>query len=159
MVSPRDKNILTMPERAGELIGIVIVVLIAAFFAYHLSGKTGFMTSDFGLTGILLLFGSIVMSIVSSGARAIMGRKDKSRPFELASALYWTIAATWFLVVLPFNFTHLAAPLPDYLQFFLSWVSNGIGWIILLMTAIVSTAVAINAAVRMILDFIHRTMN
>lgn len=157
LASARDRNILTIPERIGELVGIIVVVLVAAFFAYHLSERTGFMTSDFGLTGILLLFGSVSMSIVASGARAIMGKRDKSRPFELASAVYWAIAAVWFLNVLPFNFAHLSDPLPYYMRFFLLWITNDIGWIILLMIAIVSTGAAINAAGRLILDRIHRT--
>lgn len=148
----RDKNAMTVAERFGELVGIVVVSLVAVFFAYHLSMNTGFMTTSFGLTGIVLLFGSAAMSIISTGARAITGRRDKSRPFELAAAVYWVIASIWFLSVLPFNFSHLSDPLPDNLRFFLSWVSNGIGWLILLLTTLGSIAAALITTAKMVQD-------
>ena len=148
----RDKNILTIPERAGELVGIVVVILVAAFFAYHLLNNTGFMTSSFGMAGTVLLFGSAGMSVVASGARAAIGRRDKSRPFELASGFYWAIASLWFLSVFPFDFTHLSDPLPAFLRFFVSWISNEIGWVIILLTVLGSIGTAVYAAVRLFLD-------
>ena len=154
-VSKRDKNIMTIPERIGEFVGIFFILLITAFFAYHLSRNTGFMTSDFGMTGAIFLFGSAALSIVSSGARAVIGKRDKARPFELVSAIYSAIASFWFLTVFPFNFAHLADPLPSYLRFILSWISNSIGWVILLLAVIGSIAAAINAAVRLVLDIIR----
>lgn len=157
-VSERDKNIITIPERIGEIVGIIFVVLVAAFFAYHFIWNTGFMTASFGATGAVLLFGSFTMSIIVSGARAILGKRDKVRPFELVSEVYWAIAALWFLIVFPFNFAHFADPLPHYLRFVISWISNEIGWIILLLTVLVSIGTAIYTAVKLVLDNIRATV-
>lgn len=147
----KDKNVMTLSERIGELVGIPIIALVTAFFAFHLLTNTGFMTSKFGLTGTIFLFGSAVLSIITSIARFITGRRDESRPFELVSAIYWTMASIWFLSVFPFNFVHLADPLPVYLKFFISWISNDIGWFILLISFIGGMAASINAAVRIAL--------
>lgn len=152
----RDRNILTVPDRIGELVGIILVVLVAAFFAYHLSADTGFMTSAFGTLGAVLLFGSAAASVMASGARAITGRRDKSRAYELASAIYWTIASLWFITVFPFNFSHLGDPLPYYLKLFVSWIPEWMWWIVMLVAVIASIGTAINAAVRMMMDRFNR---
>ncbi len=156
--SSRDKNILTIPDRIGELAGIFFISLVAAFFAYHYINNTGFMTSGFGLTGAILLFGSAAMSIVASAARAAIGRRDKSRPFEFVSAVFGAVASVWFLSAFPFNFSHFSDPLPVFLKFIALWISNEIGWIIILLAAIGSFGTAIYSAVRMILDGLKKTL-
>lgn len=150
----RDKNILSIPDRIGEIVGITLSSLVAAFFVYHQTTDTGFMTSKFGSVESILFYGSFALAIISSGARAIIGRRDTSRPFELASNVFTAIAALWFLTIFPFNFAHLADPLPSSLKFILSWISNGIGWVIILLSAVVSIAVAISNAVRLVIGWI-----
>ncbi len=151
-VMRRNRNALTIPDRIGEIVGIFFTLLVAAFFVYHQTTNTGFMTSRFGLEATLLFYGSFALSIVTSGAKAIMGRRDKARPFELVSNVFTAIAALWFLSVFPFDFAHLADPLPTFLKFIFSWISNRIGWVIILLTAIISIIVAISNAVRIFLD-------
>lgn len=146
----RDRNMLTIPDRIGEIVGIFVILLIAAFFVYHQTTDTGFMTSKFGLAEAFLFYGSFTLSIVSAGARAIIGRRDTARPFELASNVFGAIAAIWFLVVFPFNFAHLADPLPSFLRFTLRWISNSIGWVFILLAALISIGVAISNAIRMV---------
>lgn len=148
----RDKNILTLPDRIGELVGIFFVLLVTAFFAYHYSVNTGFMTAKFGIMGAIFMFGSAALSVIASGARAIIGRRDSARPFELVSAVYWTITALWFLYVFPFNFVHFADPLPSSIEFIASWISDPIGRIIILLTVIGGVATSIYTAIRIILD-------
>lgn len=150
----REKNILSIADRIGEIVGIFFIALFAAFFVYHQTENTGFMTSDFGLTASLFFYGSFAATIMASIARAIIGRRDTTRPFELASNVFTAIAALWFLSAFPFNFAHLADALPSFMQFILSWITNEIGWLIILLTAIVSIAVAIANTVRIVLDWI-----
>lgn len=150
----RDRNILTIPDRAGEIAGIFLTLLVVSFFVYHQTTNTGFMTSAFGSIATLLFYGSFVLSIITSIARAAIGRRDKARPFEFASNVFTAIAALWFLSVFPFNFAHLADPLPSFMRFILSWISNGIGWVIILLSALASIGVAISNAIRMALDWI-----
>lgn len=150
----REKTVLSIPDRIGEIVGIFFIALFAAFFVYHQTTNTGFMTPEFGLTATILFYGSFALSILTSAARAVIGRRDRARPFELASNVFTAIAALWFLSAFPFNFAHLADALPSFMQFILSWITNEIGWVIILLTAIVSIAVAIANAVRIFLDWI-----
>ena len=150
----REKTVLSIPDRIGEIVGIFFIALFAAFFVYHQTANTGFMTSEFGLTATILFYGSFALSMISPAARAILGRRDTARPFELASNVFTAIAAFWFLSAFPFNFAHLSDPLPTFLRFIISWISNEIGWVIILLSAIISIAVAIANAVRIILDWI-----
>lgn len=150
----RNRNLLSIPDRIGEIVGIFFMLLIAAFFVYHQTTSTGFMTVRFGFTATLLFYGSFALSIVTSGARAILGRRDWARPFEFASNVFTFVAALWFLNVFPFDFAHLADPLPIAVRFILSWITNSIGYLIILFSAIVSIIVAIVNAVRILLDWI-----
>lgn len=150
----RDKNILTIPDRIGEIVGIFLTLLVVSFFVYHQTTDTGFMTSEFGLVATFLFYGSFALSIVNSLAKITIGRRDTARPFELASNVFTAIAALWFLSAFPFNFAHLADPLPSFLRFILSWISNSIGWVIILLSALISIIVAVANAIRIALDWI-----
>ena len=127
---------------------------MASFPEYHERADTGFMTSSFGMVEILLFYGSFALSIVSSDSRAAMGRRDAACPFELASNVFLAVASFWFLSTFPFNFAYLADPLPVYLEFIISWISNSIGWWIILPSAIVNVAVSIANAIRIFPDWL-----
>lgn len=152
--SSRDRNILTFPDRVGEIVGMIMVALVAGFFVYLLRENTGFMTSRFGTLETILLYGSFVLAIISPGARAIIGRRDRARPFELASNVFSAVAFVWFLAIFPFDFAHLADPLPAFMKFILSWISNEVGWVIILLAALASIGSAIYNGVKMLLDFL-----
>ena len=127
------KDALTGPERLGEIVGIAVVILITAYFAYSEVTNTGFFTSAFGTTEAALFYSSLLFGVVTGGTRAIMGRRNKVRPLEAAGGFLWVVTSFWLLMVFPFNFTYLASAMPSSIQFLLSWISNDIGWAILLI--------------------------
>jgi hypothetical protein len=66
---------------------------------------------------------------------------------EVIGALLWSLASYWLLSVLPFDFAHLADPLPVSLRFTLSWISKGLAKLLLALGAIVGAVQAIYMAV------------
>ena len=103
------------------------VALVAGFFIAHQALSTGFFTSDFGLTGSVLLYGTLLTGLVP----ATVGSMNLARKTELETmiltAVFWTVATAWFFFAFPFNFAHVTAVVPSQLSFLLSWITNDIG--------------------------------
>jgi len=120
-------------ERGGELIGVIVIGLIALFFYVHQTEATGFFTSSFGATEALLLYGAILIGMAGPLARFLTGKRNKSRPPELIASVFWIVASAWFLmmVVFPFNFAHFADVVPDFLAFLVSWITNDIARVLI----------------------------
>lgn len=149
--SGRDKNILTLGERFGEIVAIAIILLFATYFVYLEQSSTGFMTSRFGTVEAILFYGSFAVAIMASASRSVLGRRDRARPFEFVSNVFTAIAAVWLLEVFPFNFAHIADPLPSALEILFSWNPNTFGWVVMLLIALGSIGTAIYNAIRLII--------
>jgi hypothetical protein len=48
-------------------------------------------------------------------ARFLTGRRNVSRPPELAASVFWIAGSVWLLFYFPFNFAHFADVVPDFL--------------------------------------------
>ncbi len=137
-----DKEILNTAQRFGEGISIVVMLLLPAFFAYHQIANTGFFTAKFGALEMLCMYGPMFVSLTAPAVRALYGRRNTARPFEIAANVFMAIAALWLLTVFPFNFAHLADALPVAIRFILSWVTNDIGKVFLILQLIIGVIVA-----------------
>ncbi len=130
------KDIMTPSERGGEVGGILVMLLVTAFFAYHQVAGTGFFTPRFGPLEMTLLYGGGVMGVLTSVTRAAIGRRNALRPLEMAGMVLWIAASLWFLTIFPFNFSHLADALPGSLHFLLSWISDDIAKALLVIGSV-----------------------
>jgi hypothetical protein len=138
-----DKEVLTTAQRWGEFISVVAMLLLCGFFAYHQVANTGFFTVKFGVVEMICLYGPILVSFVAPAVRAVSGRRNPARPFDVAMYVFLAIAALWFLMVFPFNFSHLADALPGALHFVLAWITNDIGKVCLILQVIIGPISAI----------------
>ncbi|MCI0713563.1 MAG: hypothetical protein L0154_25630 [Chloroflexi bacterium] len=137
------KDALDVAQRVGELVGVVAMLLLLAFFIYHQTTDTGFFTSKFGTFEQFLLYGPLLLSFPAPIIRALTGHRNPARPIEAFNSLFLALAAVWYLKGFPFNFEHLADPLPDSIKFVLSWVNNDIGKIPLVLQAIFGPIIAV----------------
>ena len=92
------------------------VLLVVLFFAVHQMQSTGFFTSSFSTAEMLLLYLSLVAGMITTAIRALFGRKNLARLFDVLGACFFTVTLTWLYIVFPFSFTHFADVLPDFLQ-------------------------------------------
>ena len=138
-----DKEVLTTGQRWGELISGVAMLLLFGFFAYHQAAHTGFFTAKFGALEIFCLYGPILVSLAAPVVRAVSGRRNPARPFDVATYVFLAMAALWLLMVFPFNFSHLADALPGALHFVLAWITNEIGKVVLILQVIIGPISAI----------------
>jgi hypothetical protein len=139
-------EILSAGQRFGEAVSAVIVLLILAFYLYHQVANTGFFTSKFGGWEMFAFYGSILLSLVPPIGRAVIGRRNPVRPVEAACNLFFAFASLWLLFVFPFNFAHFANALPGGIRFALSWVTDDIAKLVLVLVflgTLISAAVNI----------------
>jgi hypothetical protein len=138
-----DKEVLTAGQRWGELISVVAMLLLFGFFAYHQAANTGFFTAKFGALEMFCLYGPILVSLAAPVVRAVSGRRNPARPFDVVTYVFLAMAALWLLMVFPFNFSHLADALPGALHFVLAWITNEIGKVVLILQVIIGPISAI----------------
>lgn len=134
-----EKEVLTPAQRGGEVISLVVMLLVFGFFADHQVAHTGFYTAKFGTMEMVCLYGPMLLSLVAPIVRAVTGRRNPARPFEVVTNVFLAIAAVYLLLVFPFNFAHLADALPAAFHFVLAWITDGIGRAVLILQIIVGT--------------------
>lgn len=131
------KNNLSVPERMGEFILAVMMFLLFGFLAYHQAARTGFFTDKFGLWEMLCLYGPLFAGMSPLLVRAWKGQRHIARPFEIISSLLLAGGSFWLVMVFPFDYTHLADALPFGLRFILTWVTDDIARVVLILQVII----------------------
>jgi hypothetical protein len=114
--------------------------LIAAFFAAHQAWSTGFFLPAFTPVQAVLLYGSILYSILVTNTEVIGLRKDHISIVNMVGAVLWTATTAWLFFAFPFDFTHFAAVVPWPFQFLVTWITNGIAKTMSLLLVIASGA-------------------
>lgn len=117
-------DVLKKSDRFGQVAGIIGVVIVSIFFAYHLALPTGFFTSSFGAIGAFFFFVPAIYGMVPQFIRLYTGRKSLARQFDIFGMTLVLIAVIYFLATFPFDFSHLADPLPRSIEWILSWISD-----------------------------------
>lgn len=128
-----NNEVLSAGQRFGEVVSGAIVLLILAFYIYNQLTNTGFFTSKFGGWEMFAFYGSIFLSLVPPIARAVIGRRNRVRPLEAACNIFFAFASLYLLGVFPFNFAHFGDALPGAIRFALSWVTNDIAKVVLVL--------------------------
>lgn len=119
-------------QRGGEIVGIIVIGLVALFFYVHQTETTGFFTSSFGGIEAFLFYGAILIGMAGPIVKFLTGKRNKSRPAEIIASVFWVVASAWFLmVVFPFDFAHFADVVPDFLRFLVSWITNDIAYVLI----------------------------
>jgi hypothetical protein len=120
-------------QKGGEMATLIGIILVTFFFYAHQAGSTGFFTPSFGALVQFLFYSSIVTGMLGPITRMATGRRNAARPPELVASIFWIVASIWLLIVFPFNFAHFADVIPDSLGFLVSWVTNEIARILIIL--------------------------
>jgi len=141
-----DNEILGPWQRWLDVAIVVMLLLFFSFLLYHQRANTGFFTAKFGALEMLCLYGPLVLSLAAPVVRILTGRRNPGRPFEAATSLFLMLGSLWLLIAFPFDFTHLADALPVPIRFFLGWVTDDMGRLLLILQVIVGPISALTAA-------------
>ena len=123
-------------------------VLMIVYLAAHQIWSTGFFTAKFGTIEMIMLYGSWIAWIITSGLEGVLGQRLLSRLFDtFGGIIFIAVATAWLTVVFPFDFTYFADVLPDFLRFLLQWISNDIARVIMVLYAIAMGIAAVYAPI------------
>jgi hypothetical protein len=122
----------------GQLIGVIIALAVALYFTALYNLDTGFFTAQFTTLDAALFFGIAYLGVVPGLAKVVLHSKNAGRPLEIVVQVLVLIAALLFLSSFPFDFAHLADALPASLQPIVSWITNDVARLLLILMAIVS---------------------
>lgn len=114
--------------------------LVAAFFASHQALSTGFFLTGFTSLQAVLLYGSILYSILVMNTEVIGLREEHISIVNIFGAVLWTATTAWLYFAFPFDFTHFGAVVPWPFQFLVSWITNSIAKVIWFLFIIGSAA-------------------
>ena len=93
-------------------------VFVLFYLGFHQFWSTGFFTSAFGIMEMIMLYGSWICWIITSGLEGVFGQRLLSRLFDTFGGIIFIVLATaWLFVVFPFEFTYFANVLPSFLRF------------------------------------------
>jgi len=130
-----------------RFVGITIVafsVLMVLYFVAHQRQSTGFFTAAFGTTEMFMLYGLLILGIISAGLEGVFGLRLYSRLFDVFGGLILAAFFTaWLLVVFPFEFAYFADVSPDSLSFLVGWISNDIARVLMVLMIILYLGAAI----------------
>jgi hypothetical protein len=141
------KDTLAYSDRVGNVAAVVVTILVTLYFIAHQTWATGFFTSTFGILEALLFYGVLIYQVVPSILKALFGRKNLARFFEIPGAVLGTVVLAWFFVVFPFDFAYFADVLPSFLRFLLQWISNDIIRVLMVLGLIAAPVMAIYLAI------------
>ena len=143
-----DKGIPKNERIAGIGFFFAGSVLMILYLAAHQIGSTGFFTSAFGSAEMIMLYGSLISWIITSGLEGLLGQRLLSRLFDtFGGIIFIALASAWLLVVFPFDFIYFADVLPDFLRFLVQWITNDIARVLMVLYTIAMVVAAIYAPI------------
>ena len=151
------KDVIPYSERAGNIVGVVAILLIVLYFVAHQVWSTGFFTSRFGTVEMLLFYISLMFGMVTSAVRGLFGRKNFARLFDIFGSVLIIVVLAWLFVVFPFDFAYFADALPNFLRFLLQWISNDVARVLMLLGIIATPVMAVYTAVLYV--FVRRELS
>jgi len=152
------KDIPSFSKRVGEGVGAgILVILLYVLYVVPQTSSTGFFTSKFGPAETFLLYVPAVLNVVTTAAKVVVSRKNMLRPLEAFGGVLFAVSFAWLLVVFPFDFSHFADVLPNFLRFLLLWISNDVAKVLMVLGIIVAPVVAIYTAILYV--FVRRELS
>jgi hypothetical protein len=151
------KDTVPYSEHVGSVVAVVLGVLVFFYFVANQMWSTGFFTATFGIIEVSLFYGVMILEIVPNAMKALFGRKNLARFFEVLASVMFVVALAWLFVVFPFNFTYFADVLPGSLRFLLQWISNDIVGGLMVFGLIVAPIIAVYQA--LVYMFVRRELS
>jgi hypothetical protein len=130
-------------DKMASIFLIMINGLFGLYLIVHQTAFTGFFTPTFSAFEMFMLYGVFFYWIVTS-VLILIGQKNPSRDLDSYGGLFFaTFAIGWLIVVFPFEFSHFADLIPDFLRFLLQWISNEIAIMLLILLFIIHLILAV----------------
>ena len=138
------ENSIPFSERVVGIAIVVFSILMVLYLVAHQGRSTGFFTASFGTSEMLMIYGLLILGIISAGLEGVFGLRLYSRLFDVFGGLILAAVCTiWLLVVFPFEFVYFSDVAPDSLSFLVQWISNDIARVLMALGIIVYLGAAV----------------
>lgn len=134
-----DREHIGAGERAGNLVGIVLIMIFAALI-YYIQGRGYIFSPEFTAVDSVLFYGTLLFGIIPNLVRMITARRNLGRLFDIISSLLFLVVGSYFLVKFPFDIDDLYLILPDAIQDSFRWFNDAV-FRFLLQVALIVTAI------------------
>ncbi len=148
-----DRDRLGLGERAGNVIGLFITVIVALVLLDVQATDQGFFTPAFGPVEQVAFYGSLLFGAVPMIVRAVVGWRNLGRLMDTVNSVAFITAWSYLLTTFPFDFPRLWDYLPDVMGAALSWIGNDLVRFVIALAMVVT---AISAAYNIIMFFAVR---
>ncbi len=136
----KDRSVvLTTAQRRAGLYTVFAMLVLLGYFLYLQITNSGFFTDEFKWPEMLALYIPILLSMAAPIQRFITGKADSATAIEAVADFSMAIGALILLVTFPFDFSHLADPLPANMQFLFSWITDTVGKVILVLQIVIGS--------------------
>ncbi len=133
----KDSDQLSPGQRRAGLYSAFLMLVLLGYFLYLQWTNSEFFTDEFKWPEMLALYVPILLSMAPPIQRYFTGRRESSHLLEAVADFSLAIGSLVLWIVFPFDFSHLADPLPANVQFLVSWINDNIARIILLLQVII----------------------
>jgi len=151
------KDSMPYSDRVGNVVAVSVIILVTLYFVAHQMWSTGFFTSAFGSLEMFLFYGILIYQILPTASKALFGRKNLARPFEILGSVLGAGVLAFLFVVFPFDFAYFADVLPSFLRFLVQWISNDIVRVLMVLGIIAAPVMTIYTAILYV--FVRRELS
>ncbi len=135
-------------ERIFGALIVAINFALVMFFSLHEIQDTGFFTTTFRLTEMILLYGSLGCWMITAVLESFLGLRLASRLFDVFFGIpFIAVAWIWQSVTFPFDFAYFADVLPASLQVLAGWITEGIARVVMVIFGIAMGAMIVYSPV------------
>ncbi len=132
------KDRLRTADVIGDGIAIVAVVILIIYFVNSQASNSGFFTDGFGSLEAFFFYGVAIVGLFPPALRLILRRRNAVRPVEIVNSIFIIVAIIYLLNVFPFDFAHLASPLPSFIQTAVSWLTNDLVRLLMILGVVLT---------------------
>jgi hypothetical protein len=128
-----DNDRLKTGDKTGFVASMIMTTIVAIFFFAHWTGDTGFFISEFNDLDAVIFVIAFFFSLLPVVMKLALGVKNRARPYDLISTLFFIVASIYFLCNFHFDMSVVAEPLPEGLRFLIDWLDEGWARIFLIL--------------------------
>lgn len=132
------KDNLRRVDAIGDVVAIVAIAILIVYFVSSQISDSGFFTARFGGLEAFFFYAVAVVGVFPPALHLVLRRRNVVRPVEIVNSIFVIVSIIYLLNVFPFDFTHLASPLPSFILTAVSWLTDDVAKLLMTLGAILT---------------------
>ena len=136
------KDKLKNADIIGDLAAIVAIAILIIYFVNSQTSNSGFFTAKFGGLEAFFFYAMAIAGLFPPALRLVLRRRNVVRPVEIVNSAFAIVSIIYLLGVFPFDFTHLASPLPS-IQPLVGWLIDDVAKMLMTLGVLLTTFITV----------------